>query len=144
MEHEIAYMTKVEEVLSEFYPGIKLQRTNDVYNDMYLPYDYESQLIPNLNKRVYVEFKSVSNKQWSFYDDFEGIDLLTIHEGNALKAFTRYNPHIHCFLFVAYVPNNELCYTKIDKFTPMVQRPNLWLGKEMYWIPKEFFNIVTS
>ena len=142
MENEVTYKPVIEKILSDFYPGIKLHRTFDLYADQFVPYDYESDLLPDQKKRVFVELKTIKTDCWGYDDNVEGIDLLTIHEGRALRALCAINPHFDCFLFVIYIPKKQVCYTRIDRLTPMVKRPNHWLGKQMYWIPKESFNCV--
>lgn len=140
MQFEEVYKPVIEKVLSEFYPGIKLHRTFDLYKDRFIRYDFESELISG--HKVFVELKTVNSLKWSFRDLCDGIDLLTLSEGKAMRSLPRINPHFHCFLFVVYNKHNHLAYTRIDHFTPMIKRPNIFLGKEMYWIPKEAFNYV--
>jgi hypothetical protein len=84
MDFEVQYMPIIEKFLDSMYPGIKLTRTADIYGDPYMPYDYESQLLPDSKRRVFVEFKSVNNPQWSYLDGNEFVDLMSISEGDAL------------------------------------------------------------
>ena len=140
MDFEIVFLEKIEKILDKYYPGIKLTRTFDIYQDRFIPYDYESNFLIKQRKKVFVELKTVKTPIWHFKDEMEGIDLLTIQEGKCLKSLNKYNPHFDCYLFIVYMPHNEIIYTKIDKNTKMMIRLNQHLGKQMYWLPKEQFH----
>ena len=133
-------MPIIERFLDTMYPGIKLQRTIDIYNDRFIAWDFESQLLPETRRRVLVEMKSVRTRGWNFFDANEGIDLLSINEGDSLRALTRHGP-FDAYLFVAYVAHNQLVYTRIDRCTTMQSVFNPWLQRVMYMVPKTCFTV---
>lgn len=145
MDYEIQILPCIEKFLHEtMYPGIKLHRTVDLYGgDRFMHFDFESDLTAS-KRRILIEFKSVKNSAWSYNDQNEFVDLLSIVQGDALRAFDRFHGHCDCFLFVCYVPHNQLMYTRINRLTTMVASYNYWLEKPVYALPKSCFTLCPS